>query len=460
MKLLELSALTLGCAAAPLLTVGHAWDIYSTCLNIHTQSRASKILRSEAETCLRHLTLTAFSRAQLAARDAYTAYNTSTSIAKHHQHNQPSHFNQHIPSMHMHQTNASYQAEVARVIVMSEQEYVNDVNVEHTHANVDEDFLDAMGYERDRDRDGNSHGNVHGNAASSSSSSISSCLNSNGGQSWSRLSVKLYFAGPVGLKLLLCKIMNSLSHLLDEYSGQSTGTGTTPQKTTGGGLFGLGKSNGPKNGVQPSVDGVSFALSLINIALEAGGAALGALGPLVNIMRGDICRHLLRASQSDHLAVLSLALRVVFNLFVSIKDHMKVQLEVFLTSVHLRLLKLNLSSKADAVGSAITPGGRSSTTLSAQEKLSLQLNLAREELALESLLEFCREPSLMVDLYTNYDCDLQTTNLFASIISSLCARAIHSGSSRQERSPHKFLQPPLHARLGGESVYVNLERLC
>jgi golgi-specific brefeldin A-resistance guanine nucleotide exchange factor 1 len=51
-----------------------------------------------------------------------------------------------------------------------------------------------------------------------------------------------------------------------------------------------------------------------------------------------VCRHLLRASQSDDLAVFSLALRVVFNLFVSIKDHMKVQLEVFLTSVHLRLL--------------------------------------------------------------------------------------------------------------------------
>ena len=92
----------------------------------------------------------------------------------------------------------------------------------------------------------------------------------------------------------------------------------------------------------------------------------------------------------------SLSLRVVFNMFMSIKDHMKVQLEVFLTSVHLRQLQ----------GSSAGPSP------------------AREELALESLLEFCREPSLMHDLYTNYDCDVQCTNLFDSIIATLCNRAI------------------------------------
>ena len=89
-------------------------------------------------------------------------------------------------------------------------------------------------------------------------------------------------------------------------------------------------------------------------------------------MRGDMCRHLLRASQSDDLAVFGLALRVVFNLFVSIKDHMKVQLEVYLTSVHLRLLKQGL----DAV-KAVAPHQSS--------RIVANLYSAREELALESL---------------------------------------------------------------------------
>lgn len=74
-----------------------------------------------------------------------------------------------------------------------------------------------------------------------------------------------------------------------------------------------------------------LSLSLINIALEAGGADLGRIPSLVRVMRGDLCKHLLQNSQTDDLDVLSLTLRVVFNLFNSIKDHLKVQLEVFLT---------------------------------------------------------------------------------------------------------------------------------
>jgi brefeldin A-resistance guanine nucleotide exchange factor 1 len=65
MKLLELSVLVYRCSSSSLLSVGTAWDIYSTCISIHCEYRASKILKSEAETCLRHLTLTAFSRANI-----------------------------------------------------------------------------------------------------------------------------------------------------------------------------------------------------------------------------------------------------------------------------------------------------------------------------------------------------------------------------------------------------------
>ena len=98
--------------------------------------------------------------------------------------------------------------------------------------------------------------------------------------------------------------------------------------------------------------------------------------------------NLRRAAQT-----LTLTLRVVFNLFMSIKAHLKVQLEVFLTSVHLRL--------ADSPSAAFE----------------------QKELALESLLDFCREPALMLDLYTNYDCDVQCTNLFETLCKYLCRNA-------------------------------------
>ncbi|KAK1737469.1 guanine nucleotide exchange factor [Skeletonema marinoi] len=145
-----------------------------------------------------------------------------------------------------------------------------------------------------------------------------------------------------------------------------------------------------------------LALTLINIALETMSDvdALSVRYPrLLSIMQNDLCRNLLRLSTSNDLTILGLALRVIFNLFNGIKDHLKVQLEVFLTSVHLRVLSFSVSPQTHERAWACSP--------------------ERRELALESLLEFCREPMLMADLYLNYDCDMNCTNLFETICATL-----------------------------------------
>ena len=64
---------------------------------------------------------------------------------------------------------------------------------------------------------------------------------------------------------------------------------------------------------------------------------------------------------------------------------------------------------AGEVALRATPTGRSTVRVFYEQR----------ELALESLLEFCREPALMVDLYINYDCDPQCTNLFETLCLSL-----------------------------------------
>ena len=204
------------------------------------------------------------------------------------------------------------------------------------------------------------------------------------------------------------------------------------------------------------IENTKYFLSLINISLEAGGPSLGEMESLVKVLRGDVCRHLLNCSQSDDLGILSLSLRVVFNLFVSIKNHMKVQLEVFLTSVHLRILKLPTSTHGHTNNSSSSSSSTlssSSASLSSSSSLPSQtLISAREELVLESLLEFCREPSLMEDIYTNYDCDVQCTNLFDSIISTLCHRANPSIHHHYQQLHHQQYQYSLKNPL----VFVNI----
>ncbi|ETL88746.1 hypothetical protein L917_12205 [Phytophthora nicotianae] len=132
-----------------------------------------------------------------------------------------------------------------------------------------------------------------------------------------------------------------------------------------------------------------LGLRLINVVLETAGTGLGNHPCLVSVLQGDLSKFLLQNSETEELGILSLTLRVVFNLFNSIKDHLKVQLEVFFTSVHMRIID--------------------SPSCSNEQK----------ELALESLLEFCREPALMLDLYINYDCDVHCTNLFEVLCKSL-----------------------------------------
>ncbi len=160
-----------------------------------------------------------------------------------------------------------------------------------------------------------------------------------------------------------------------------------------------------------------LALSLINIALETMSDvdALSVRYPrLLNILQNDLCRNLLRLSTSTDLTILGLALRVIFNLFNGIKDHMKVQLEVFLTSVHLRILSFSIAPTSNE------------RTWSAPPE--------RRELALESLLEFCREPMLMADLYMNYDCDINCTNLFETICSTLAKVANPDNGCSEQRN--------------------------
>ena len=68
LKLLELSTMSFRCDAATHMSAKAAWNIFDTCLSIRNQQRVSSILKSEAETSLRHLTLTSFSRAHAALK--------------------------------------------------------------------------------------------------------------------------------------------------------------------------------------------------------------------------------------------------------------------------------------------------------------------------------------------------------------------------------------------------------
>ena len=151
------------------------------------------------------------------------------------------------------------------------------------------------------------------------------------------------------------------------------------------------------------------SLTAVNIALETSRENLTPRE--ISILQNDLCKYLLQWSTTSDLHILALTLRVIFNLFQSIQNHLKVPLEVFLTSVHLRILEVKPAHNADGTP-AIVP----------------YHNHEEREVVLESILEFCQEPALMQDVYKNYDCDVACTNLYEQIVATLGQTAMPNDS--------------------------------
>eukprot|EP00523_Entomoneis_sp_CCMP467_P002037 CAMPEP_0168755206 /NCGR_PEP_ID=MMETSP0724-20121128/19935_1 /TAXON_ID=265536 /ORGANISM="Amphiprora sp., Strain CCMP467" /LENGTH=1976 /DNA_ID=CAMNT_0008803785 /DNA_START=458 /DNA_END=6388 /DNA_ORIENTATION=- len=190
-----------------------------------------------------------------------------------------------------------------------------------------------------------------------------------------------------------------------------------------------------------SEDVIVSSLTAVNIALETSRENLTA--PEIVILQNDLCKYLLQWSTTSDLHILALTLRVIFNLFQSIQNHLKVPLEVFLTSVHLRILELRkdgsipgvisqtstATAPTDEEGQAAVTHTTTTTPLSASATYA---NYEEREVVLESLVEFCAEPALMQDIYRNYDCDVACTNLFEKIVSALAKCAMPNDVTPEE----------------------------
>jgi brefeldin A-resistance guanine nucleotide exchange factor 1 len=175
-----------------------------------------------------------------------------------------------------------------------------------------------------------------------------------------------------------------------------------------GGTSSVGVSNGPC-----SRRLTQTCLSLLNLCLELSSGEFSAAE--MNVVQDELCKHLLFAANVRDAGILTDTLRVVSNLLPQ-RENLKVQLEVLLTNVHLRILRERAESPDEDL-----------------------------ELVLESLLTCCQESNLVTDLYYNYDCDVVCTDLYESVVAALGRAAMpyewippfneDSGSAQSKVSP-------------------------
>ncbi|XP_042492770.1 ARF guanine-nucleotide exchange factor GNL2 [Macadamia integrifolia] len=135
-----------------------------------------------------------------------------------------------------------------------------------------------------------------------------------------------------------------------------------------------------------------FALVLINSAIELSGDGIGNHPKLLRLIQDDLFYHLIYYGTRSSPLVLSMICSTVLNIYHFLRRSIRLQLEAFFVFVLFRVASWGNSPQL-------------------------------QEVALEGIISFCRQPTFIVEMYVNYDCDPLCRNIFEDIGRLLCKQA-------------------------------------
>ncbi|KAJ6547119.1 Sec7-domain-containing protein [Mycena capillaripes] len=179
------------------------------------------------------------------------------------------------------------------------------------------------------------------------------------------------------------------------------------------------------------------ALGILNAAFEASGPRLPDFPSLETLVVDTGCKFLFQLARSENISVLHSALRTISTVFDTMRNHLKLQQELFLAFTIDRLAPPPPPPGKKGNGlytGSPRPGtpAPSTPTLGPSEKQEAETGTSTpsrvlvtpargetRDLILETLSQISRHPSFMVDLYINYDCDINCENLFERLVEFL-----------------------------------------
>jgi brefeldin A-resistance guanine nucleotide exchange factor 1 len=194
-----------------------------------------------------------------------------------------------------------------------------------------------------------------------------------------------------------------------------------------------------------------MALRIVNVALEVAGPSIANHPSLASLAKDTLCRNLFQLVRSENIAILHESLRVAGTLLATCRSVLKLQQELFLSYVvaclHPRVPipdEPNIDpslyqgvpqaptlarSQGSAVGSVPgTPSSGRSTPVPIRDRQKLGLEGgSRKPDAREAMVEsvggLVRIPSFMVELFVNYDCEVDRSDLCADMVGLLSRNA-------------------------------------
>ncbi|OMJ89408.1 hypothetical protein SteCoe_8405 [Stentor coeruleus] len=143
-----------------------------------------------------------------------------------------------------------------------------------------------------------------------------------------------------------------------------------------------------------------LSLELILAVIDNPGPAFSSRKQFMDIIRGTLCESLLANSLSSEKTIFALSLSIFVALVNNYKDSLKIEIGVFLEHIFIKILESDNSSY--------------------HQKL----------LVVEVFFNITQNPKTTLELFLNYDCDVEEKDIFARIINILGKIAV--GKNRIE----------------------------
>lgn len=188
-----------------------------------------------------------------------------------------------------------------------------------------------------------------------------------------------------------------------------------------------------------------MALRIIDVALEVAGPAIANHPSLAHYAKDDLCRHIFQLVRSENAPLLNGSLRVAGTLLATCRRVLKLQQELFLSyliaCLHPRIdipsepgidpsLYEGVPQAPKLVKpqpSAGTSSGRSTPVpVKDRQKLGMEGGSRKpetREAMVESIGTLVRIPSFMVELFVNYDCEVDRGDMCEDMIGLLSRNA-------------------------------------
>lgn len=187
-----------------------------------------------------------------------------------------------------------------------------------------------------------------------------------------------------------------------------------------------------------------MALRIVDVALEVAGPSIASHPSLASLAKDTLCRHLFQLVRSENIAILNESLRVAGTLLSTCRRVLKLQQELFLSylvaCLHPRVeipqepgldpaLYAGVPQAPRLVRAAPSQAnsGRSTPVpIKDRQKLGMEGGSRKpdaREAMVESVGALVRIPSFMAELFVNYDCEIDRSDLCMDMVGLLARNA-------------------------------------